>query len=93
MVANFECKDYCGSGYGKISPSMHHLGSHFFHNVITMNVGYFSVKHNSLIDYINWDKLGAQEMISVTKYFKHVRFKKPLKGDNGWQATQLADLF
>ncbi len=55
------------------------LGSHFFHNVITMNVGYFSVKHNSLIDYINWDKLGAQEMISVTKYFKHVRFKKPLK--------------
>jgi hypothetical protein len=55
------------------------LGSHFFHNVITMNVGYFSVKHNSLIDYINWDKLAQQESVTVTKYFKHVRFKKPLK--------------
>jgi len=55
------------------------LGSHFFHNVISMNVGYFSVKHNSLIDYINWDILGQQEIISETKYFKHVHFKNPLK--------------
>ena len=55
------------------------LGSHFFHNVISMNVGYFSVKHNSLIDYINWDVLNQQEVISETKYFKHVRFKNPLK--------------
>jgi hypothetical protein len=55
------------------------LGSHFFHNVISMNVGYFSVKHNSLIDYINWDVLNQQEVISETKYFKHVRFKDPLK--------------
>jgi hypothetical protein len=55
------------------------LGSHFFHNVISMNVGYYSVKHNSLIDYINWDILNQQEIISETKYFKHVRFKDPLK--------------
>ena len=55
------------------------LGSHFFHNVISMNVGYFSVKHNSFIDYINWDVLNQQEIISETKYFKHVRFKDPLQ--------------
>ena len=55
------------------------LGSHFFHNVISMNVGYFSVKHNSLIDYINWDQLAQQEIVNETKYFKHVRFKDPLK--------------
>ena len=55
------------------------LGSHFFHNVISMNVGYFSVKHNSLIDYINWDQLAQQEVVNETKYFKHVRFKDPLK--------------
>ena len=55
------------------------LGSHFFHNVISMNIGYFSVKYNSLIDYINWDILNQQEVISETKYFKHVRFKDPLK--------------
>ena len=55
------------------------LGSHFFHNVISMNVGYFSVKHNSLIDFINWEQLAQQEVINETKYFKHVRFKNPLK--------------
>jgi len=55
------------------------LGSHFFHNVISMNIGYFSVKYNSLIDYINWDILNQQEVISETKYFKHVRFKDPLR--------------
>lgn len=55
------------------------LGSHFFHNVISMNVGYFSVKHNDLIDYINWDELNDCEMINQTRYFRHVRFQKPLE--------------
>ncbi len=55
------------------------LGSHFFHNVISMNVGYFSVKHNDLIDYINWEELDKCELINETRYFKHVRFTKPLE--------------
>lgn len=55
------------------------LGSHFFHNVISMNVGYFSVKHNDLIDFINWDILKSSKVINSTPYFKHIRFQKPLK--------------
>ncbi len=55
------------------------LGSHFFHNVISMNVGYFSVKHNDLIDYINWDKLKNTKSINQTKHFRHVRFENPLE--------------
>jgi len=55
------------------------LGSHFFHNVISMNVGYFSVKHNDLIDFINWEKLKEAKLVNQTKYFKHVRFEKPLE--------------
>jgi len=55
------------------------LGSHFFHNVISMNVGYFSIKHDSLIDRINWDVMNEQTLINETKYFRHVRFKKPLE--------------
>jgi len=54
------------------------LGSHFFHNVTSMNIGYFSVKHSSLTDFINWDVLEEQELIGKTAFFKHVRFKKPL---------------
>ncbi|MFP4065603.1 MAG: pyruvate, phosphate dikinase, partial [Bacteroidales bacterium] len=55
------------------------LGSHFFHNVISMNVGYFSVKHNDLIDFIDWDKLKDAPIISEKKYVKHIRFNKPLE--------------
>lgn len=55
------------------------LGSHFFHNVISMNVGYFSVKHNDLIDFVNWDVLNKAELVEQTRFFKHVRFKKPLE--------------
>jgi len=55
------------------------LGSHFFHNVISMNVGYFSVKHNDLIDFINWDALHKADLVEQTRFFKHVRFKKPLE--------------
>ncbi len=51
-------------------------GSHFFHNVTSMNVGYISVQHNSNESFINWDKLNKQEVIKETKYVKHIRFKE-----------------
>ena len=54
-------------------------GSHFFHNVTSMNVGYFSVQPELSKSYIDWDVLKKQEIINQTNYFKHVRFAKPLK--------------
>jgi len=54
------------------------LGSHFFHNVTSMNVGYFSVQHDSGNDFINWEKLEMQKVISEGDYIKHVRFEEPL---------------
>jgi len=54
------------------------LGSHFFHNVTSMNIGYFSVQHNSYTDFIRWDELKAQKVMHETNFFKHVHFKKPL---------------
>lgn len=53
------------------------LGSHFFHNVISMNVGYFSVHHDSN-DFVDWDLLDQQPLVEETKYFRHARFKDPL---------------
>jgi hypothetical protein len=53
------------------------LGSHFFHNVTSMNIGYFSVQHSSPNDFIRWDILKDQTVIHETNYFKHVRFEKP----------------
>ncbi len=54
------------------------LGSHFFHNVTSMNIGYFSVQDSSKTDYINWNILHKQEIVHRTNYLKHVRFKHPL---------------
>ncbi|OFX84435.1 MAG: pyruvate, phosphate dikinase [Bacteroidetes bacterium GWF2_33_16] len=54
------------------------LGSHFFHNVTSMNVGYFSINHQNINDFISWDILNKQKIIQETKYFKHIRFVKPI---------------
>lgn len=53
-------------------------GSHFFHNVTTMNVGYFSVQQELANNFISWDVLDQQKVIKQTTFFKHVRFKEPL---------------
>lgn len=54
------------------------LGSHFFHNVTSMNVGYFSVNQGTQDGMILWEKLKEQKVIESGKFFKHVRFEKPL---------------
>jgi len=54
-------------------------GSHFFHNVTSANVGYFSVQPEKSGSYITYEKLDEQELIEKTKFFRHVRFKKAIK--------------
>ncbi|MDX1285893.1 MAG: pyruvate, phosphate dikinase, partial [Draconibacterium sp.] len=54
------------------------LGSHFFHNVTSMNVGYFSIPHNCRKSMINMETLQQQSVIYESEYVKHVEFKKPL---------------
>jgi hypothetical protein len=54
------------------------LGSHFFHNVTSMNVGYFCIPHNSQVSFLNMDELYKQEIIRNTGYIRHIRFDQPL---------------
>lgn len=54
------------------------LGSHFFHNVTSMNVGYFSVNQNSGQDVIRWENIIRQMEIARGKFIRHVRFDIPL---------------
>lgn len=53
-------------------------GSHFFHNVTSMNVGYFSIQHEQTNEFINWKELNRQKVVQSTKYFKHIQFKNYL---------------
>lgn len=54
-------------------------GSHFFHNVTSMNVGYFSVQPELGRSFVDYKKLEKQELVNKTTYFKHVRFENPIQ--------------
>ncbi len=51
-------------------------GSHFFHNLTSLNIAYFSIVTGDN-SFLNLGMLENAEIIQETKYFKHVRFKKP----------------
>lgn len=58
-----------------IEPSQ---GTHFFHNIVAMQVGYFSIPYGSQSDFIDWKWLFKQEVIERTKYIVHIRVNEPL---------------
>ena len=53
-------------------------GTHFFHNIIAMQIGYFTIPYNSNRDFINWAWLRCQPFVERTDYLVHVRCEKPL---------------
>jgi len=53
-------------------------GSHFFHNVISMNVGYCSIHDADKTTKIDWDILNSLPAITETKFFRHVQLPKPM---------------
>lgn len=55
------------------------LGSHFFHNVTSMNVGYFSIPHRSREAKVNIDLLNSQKVIEESFFIKHVEFNQDLR--------------
>ncbi len=64
----------------KVQPSQ---GSHFFHNLTTMRVGYFTVdggegSQASPENLLDWDWLMAQPALESKKWTRHLRFERPL---------------
>lgn len=53
-------------------------GSHYFHNIISLGVKYFSLPSASSYK-IDWDWLGQQEIIEETQFIRHVRLHTPLQ--------------
>jgi hypothetical protein len=54
------------------------LGSHFFHNVTSMNVGYFSVPQNAPQAVLKLDALKNRKIIHQTEFIKHIELEEPL---------------
>ena len=62
-------------------------GTHFFHNLISMNTGYFTVPYDSQTDFIDWEWLKKQPLEEKTKHFIHIQTDDPtvikMDGRNG----------
>lgn len=54
------------------------LGSHFFHNVTSMNVGYLAIPFQTDDAFIHFEILKQQETVKEYTFAKHIRFKQPL---------------
>jgi CheY-like chemotaxis protein len=54
------------------------LGSHFFHNITSMNIGYFTVQYNSDSSFIDWSWLKSHKAKNSTEHFVHIVFNNPL---------------
>ncbi|MGD9941345.1 MAG: hypothetical protein AB7T74_16240, partial [Clostridia bacterium] len=55
------------------------LGSHFFHNVTAMNIGYFSIAYGSTYAFVDWDGLKALPVADRTEHCIHVRTDDPIE--------------
>ena len=53
-------------------------GTHFFHNIVAMQVGYFTIPYVSSTDFIDWHWLEEQDLIKRGEYFIHRRVRRPL---------------
>lgn len=54
------------------------LGSHFFHNVTSNNIGYFFVPYGSQENFIDWDWIGGLNVVERTAHFIHARSSGPV---------------
>ena len=63
----------------RVDPSQ---GTHFFQNLTSFGVGYFTIDTNQSADQggmVRKDLLDAMPAVEETRYVRHVRFKRPLR--------------
>lgn len=53
-------------------------GTHFFHNVTSLGMGYLTVHEQNAESFINWDRIRARAPIFEGAYIRHLRFDSPL---------------
>jgi hypothetical protein len=59
----------------KVTPSQ---GTHFFQNLISHNVGYFTVNPELGEGFVDWFWLTAQPSVSEMEFVRHLRFDEPV---------------
>jgi hypothetical protein len=59
----------------KVTPSQ---GSHFFHNLTSFNVGYFTINADDGEGFVDWAWLDAQPALSHAAHVRHLRLDRPV---------------
>lgn len=59
----------------RVEPSQ---GTHFFQNLTTGNVGYFTVNADLREGHVDWDWLDGLESVEQTDLLRHIRLEEPL---------------
>lgn len=65
----------CGFKDFNVTPSQ---GSHFFQNLTSFRVGYFTVNNTEKTAMLDWNWLLEQKPLEEMNYIKHIRFEKPI---------------
>ena len=53
-------------------------GSHFFQNITSFRIGYFTINSNDQNGFINWDWLNSREPVEEMVYTRHLCFDEPI---------------
>jgi len=69
VIVESELKDIA------VAPSQ---GSHFFQNLTSFGVGYFSVNSEDEASFVDWGWLAAQPALHEGRFVRHLRFERPL---------------
>jgi len=59
----------------EVTPSQ---GSHFFQNITSFRVGYFTVNSINHEGFINWEWLSRQPAVEELAFTRHLRFDRPM---------------
>jgi CheY-like chemotaxis protein len=59
----------------EVEPSQ---GSHFFQNITSFRVGYFTIDASHKIGFIDWDWLLSQPVVEELEFTKHLKFDNPV---------------
>ena len=59
----------------EVEPSQ---GSHFFHNITSFMVGYFTIASSVKSSFIQWDWLSEQQAKLQNKFVRHLQFDQPI---------------
>lgn len=59
----------------EVEPSQ---GSHFFQNITSFRVGYFTVDASNKIGFVDWDWLLSQSVVEEFEFTRHIKFDKPI---------------